>query len=159
MNSKYSREMNEAESPSIQACLEVHGTNVMKDGELVASCPTIELARQVALGLTLLRKSTTPISSIDDEDMDEDGFSKEQQDQYFDEGKCPYCGASDIRIEVSWDIADDSSARQRGAWCESCEKQWYEFQYRGCCRYLTEDDELVTLNASYDSMAEEKHEA
>ena len=151
MNSKNGRETNEAENPPIQAHLEIHGTDVMKDEEIVASCPTAEWARQVALGLTLLRNSTTPLSSSDEED----GFSKEQQDLYFDDGECPYCGASEIFIEGTWDVADDSSARQREAWCETCEKQWYEFQHRGCCRYLTEDDELAALNA-YDEALEDE---
>jgi hypothetical protein len=62
--------------------------------------------------------------------MPDDGFTKQQQDAYFHEGRCPYCRSEQIRVGCGWDDFERPLTSYRPAFCDECEEQWVEVWYR-----------------------------
>lgn len=65
-----------------------------------------------------------------------DGLTKEQQDTYFHDDRCPYCGCGEMGCS-SWMWTDGNLTKYREVICCNCDEEWYVIRYiDGGCPFL-----------------------
>lgn len=59
----------------------------------------------------------------------DDGFTKEQQDVYFQEERCPFCRSEEL-LFASRERRECGRTEAREVFCDECEEEWVEVYYR-----------------------------
>ncbi|MFO0800190.1 MAG: hypothetical protein U0804_22210 [Gemmataceae bacterium] len=59
----------------------------------------------------------------------DDGFTKEQQDVYFQEERCPFCRSEEL-LFASRESRECGRTEAREVFCDECEEEWVEVHYR-----------------------------
>lgn len=70
----------------------------------------------------------TNMDEIQHFEVANDDFTKEQQDTYFHDDRCPCCRSEEL-LFASWVSREDGRTEAREVFCDECEEEWVEVHY------------------------------